>query len=230
MKTVIIYGSCYGTSERYARELARQTGAELHAAKDLRDLTGCGLAVHIGGLYAGGLAGLRQTLRLLPPDCWLMAVTVGLADPALPENVRNIRASLDRQIPPDVRERTLFYHLPGRHPLRQAEPAPPGDDGHAPADPAPPPGCVPHRGGPSAAGNLRQGSGFYRPLCPGAHCGCDPLSQAPINAKTEIPFGISVFLFYGDYSSRTRTVQVALTPEAGFFTVMVTRPSLSASR
>ena len=96
MKTVIIYGSCYGTSERYARELARQTGAELHAAKDLRDLTGCGLAVHIGGLYAGGLAGLRQTLRLLPPDCWLMAVTVGLADPALPENVRNIRASLDR--------------------------------------------------------------------------------------------------------------------------------------
>lgn len=113
MKTVIIYGSCYGTSERYARELARQTGAELHAAKDLRDLTGCGLAVHIGGLYAGGLAGLRQTLRLLPPDCWLMAVTVGLADPALPENVRNIRASLDRQIPPDVRERALFYHLRG---------------------------------------------------------------------------------------------------------------------
>ena len=55
MKTVIIYGSCYGTSERYARELARQTGAELHAAKDLRDLTGCGLAVHIGGLYAPGL-------------------------------------------------------------------------------------------------------------------------------------------------------------------------------
>ena len=42
-----------------------------------------------------------------------MAVTVGLADPALPENVRNIRASLDRQIPPDVRERTLFYHLRG---------------------------------------------------------------------------------------------------------------------
>lgn len=153
MKTVIIYGSCYGTSERYARELARQTGAELHAAKDLRDLTGCGLAVHIGGLYAGGLAGLRQTLRLLPPDCWLMAVTVGLADPALPENVRNIRASLDRQIPPDVRERTPVLPPPGRHPLRQAEPAPPGDDGHAPADPAPPVRRVPHRGGPSAAGN-----------------------------------------------------------------------------
>ena len=38
---------------------------------------------------------------------------MGLADPALPENVRNIRASLDRQIPPDVRERTLFYHLRG---------------------------------------------------------------------------------------------------------------------
>ena len=67
MKTVIIYRFCYGASERYARELARQTGAELHAAKDLRDLTGCGLAVHIGGLYAGGLAGLRQTLRWLCP-------------------------------------------------------------------------------------------------------------------------------------------------------------------
>lgn len=32
------------------------------------------------------------------------------------------------------------------------------------------------------------------------------------------------------YSSLTRTMQVALTPEAGFFTVMVTRPSLRASR
>lgn len=67
MKTVIIYGSCYGTSERYARELARQTGAELHAAKDLRDLTGCGLAVHIGGLYAGGLAGLRADSAAAAP-------------------------------------------------------------------------------------------------------------------------------------------------------------------
>ena len=120
MKTVIIYGSCYGTSERYARELARQTGAELHAAKDLRDLTGCGLAVHIGGLYAGGLAGLRQTLRLLPPDCWLMAVTVGLADPALPENVRNIRASLDRHIRGGIRyDRLSLRHRMMMGMLRQ---------------------------------------------------------------------------------------------------------------
>ena len=218
MKTVIIYGSCYGTSERYARELARQTGAELHAAKDLRDLTGCGLAVHIGGLYAGGLAGLRQTLRLLPPDCWLMADGChsgagghcpsrecaqypGLAGPADPAGC----AGTHPVLPP-----------PGRHPLRQAEPAPPDDDGHAPADPAPPPGCVPHRGGPSAAGNLRQGSGFYRPLCPGAHCGCDPLPQASKNIKNRDPVWDLCFSVLWDYSSRTRTVQVALTPEAGF--------------
>lgn len=81
MKTVIIYGSCYGTSDATHRNWPVRLVAELHAAKDLRDLTGCGLAVHIGGLYAGGLAGLRQTLRLLPPDCWLMAVTVGLGGP-----------------------------------------------------------------------------------------------------------------------------------------------------
>ena len=42
-----------------------------------------------------------------------MAVTLGLADPALPENAHNIRASLDRQIPPEVQNRTLFYHLRG---------------------------------------------------------------------------------------------------------------------
>ena len=113
MNTVIIYGSCYGHSERYARELARQTGAKLCSAKDLRDLSGCGLAVHIGGLYAGGLAGLRRTLRLLPPECWLMTVTVGLADPACPGNIWNIRASLERQIPPEVLDRTLYFHLRG---------------------------------------------------------------------------------------------------------------------
>ena len=204
MKTVIIYGSCYGTSERYARELARQTGAELHAAKDLRDLTGCGLAVHIGGLYAGGLAGLRQTLRLLPPDCWLMAVTVGLTDPALPENVRNIRASLDRQIPPDVRERTLFYHLRGgirydRLSLR-------------------------HR---VMMGMLRQ-TLLRRPAA--SLTVEDRLRSNPIEQKNRDPKRDLCFSVLWDYSSRTRTVQVALTPEAGFFTVMVTRPSLSASR
>ena len=113
MDTMIIYGSCYGSSERYARELARRTGAELCAAGKLHSLAGCGLAVHIGGLYAGGLAGLRQTLRLLPPDARLMAVTVGLADPTRPEHIDNIRASLQKQIPPEVLERTQSYHLRG---------------------------------------------------------------------------------------------------------------------
>ena len=122
MDTIIIYGSCYGTTKIYAEALAERMG--LHAVPYDRagDLGGYQKIIYLGGLYAGGVKGLAKTVRKVDPTvCRRLAViTVGLADPedelADPEdekNVRNIRTSAGKQIPKAMREKTEFYHLRG---------------------------------------------------------------------------------------------------------------------
>ena len=113
MESVILYGSQYGTTRRYAEALGRMSSLPVHNAQHKPDLAGCRLAVHLGGLYAGGVKGLKQTLQALPQDARLMIVTVGLADPADPANVANIRRSISLQVPPAVLARSQIFHLRG---------------------------------------------------------------------------------------------------------------------
>ena len=83
MDTIIIYGSCYGTTKIYAEALAERMG--LHAVPYDRagDLGGYQKIIYLGGLYAGGVKGLAKTVRKVDPTvCRRLAViTVGLADP-----------------------------------------------------------------------------------------------------------------------------------------------------
>lgn len=115
MDTIIIYGSCYGTTKIYAEALAERMG--LHAVPYDRagDLGGYQKIIYLGGLYAGGVKGLAKTVRKVDPTvCRRLAViTVGLADPEDEKNVRNIRTSAGKQIPEAMREKTEFYHLRG---------------------------------------------------------------------------------------------------------------------
>lgn len=115
MDTIIIYGSCYGTTKIYAEALAERMG--LHAVPYDRagDLGGYQKIIYLGGLYAGGVKGLAKTVRKVDPTvCRRFAViTVGLADPEDEEYVRNIRTSAGRQIPETLREKSEFYHLRG---------------------------------------------------------------------------------------------------------------------
>ncbi len=113
MKSQIIYGSQYGTTRRYAESFAQMTGLPVTSCDDLGDLSGCGLAVHFGALYAGGVKGLRQTLKALPQGAALYLVTVGLADPRDPENTANILRSIRSQLPEQVMARTEVFHLRG---------------------------------------------------------------------------------------------------------------------
>lgn len=113
MEKVILYGSEYGTAERYARQLARETGIPVFGYEDAPDLKGCGLVIYFGGLYAGGVKGLKQTLKALPMDTKMVLATVGLADVTDPENILNIRASLRRQVPEPFLEKAAVFHLRG---------------------------------------------------------------------------------------------------------------------
>lgn len=115
MNDIILYGSQYGSTRRYAEKLSEQTGIPAISYKDAPALSDRKTIVYLGGLYAGGVLGLAKTLRSfsLQDGQKLILVTVGLADPNEPENRDNIRASLQRQLPAGLLDRAKIVHLRG---------------------------------------------------------------------------------------------------------------------
>ena len=115
MDTIIIYGSCYGTTKIYAEALAGRMGLESVPYDRMGDLGGYQKIIYLGGLYAGGVKGLAKTVKKINAAVCerFVVVTVGLADPEDEKNVRNIRTSAGKQIPEALREKTEFYHLRG---------------------------------------------------------------------------------------------------------------------
>lgn len=113
MKTLILYGSQYGTTKRYADELSRLTGLPAVSYEKAPDLAGCEQIVYLGGLYAGGVKGLKQTAKKFPAGMRLILVTVGLADVQDEQNIENIRRGVRRQLPAGLLQNTVLFHLRG---------------------------------------------------------------------------------------------------------------------
>lgn len=113
MERLIIYGSQYGTTKRYAQRFSEMTGIPSLSYEAANDLTDCRLLVYFGGLYAGGLKGFRHITKLLPEDMKLILVTVGLADVNDQENINNIRNSLKTQVPETFLSNAQIFHLRG---------------------------------------------------------------------------------------------------------------------
>ena len=125
MESIILYGSRYGATRRYALALSERTGIPACSYRDKPDLSGKTLVVYLGGLYAGGVLGLAKTLRhfSLQPGQTLLIATVGLADPGDPATRANLRASLQRQLPPGLLEQAQVFHLRGGIDYRKLTPA-----------------------------------------------------------------------------------------------------------
>ena len=83
MSDIILYGSKYGSTRRYAIALSEQTGIPAIEYSHAPALSDKRVIVYLGGLYAGGVLGLAKTLRglALREEQKLILVTVGLADP-----------------------------------------------------------------------------------------------------------------------------------------------------
>lgn len=113
MNTLIVYGSQYGTTKQYAERFAEMTRFPVIDYKDIRTLAGYGRIIYFGALYAGGVKGLRKTLRKLSPNTKLIIVTVGIADVRNKENVRNIRDSIRKQVPEPMFKDLSVFHLRG---------------------------------------------------------------------------------------------------------------------
>ncbi len=121
MRRIIVYGSRYGTAQRYAEALSARTGIKVVSYTEIRDLADADHVIYVGSLYAGGVPGLSKTAKKLPADGLqkFFVVTVGLADPGNEENVQNIRKSVRRQIPEWLWQRTELFHLRGGINYRQ---------------------------------------------------------------------------------------------------------------
>lgn len=115
MHGFIVYGSRYGSAQRYARALSEQTGLPAVPYQEAPSLREADTLVYIGGVYAGGVLGLKKVLGRFPmgEGRRLVVATVGIADPALEETRRNLRAALARQIPAGILEQAQIIHLRG---------------------------------------------------------------------------------------------------------------------
>ena len=63
MNTIILYGSEYGATRRYAEKLAEQIGLPAVSYEKAGSLAGYEQIVYLGGLYAGGVKGLKKTAK-----------------------------------------------------------------------------------------------------------------------------------------------------------------------
>lgn len=67
----------------------------------------------MGGLYAGGVKGLKQSIKLIPLDAEFIIITVGLADTLDNINTENIRKSVQKQIPDSLYDKAKLFFLRG---------------------------------------------------------------------------------------------------------------------
>ena len=115
MSNIIIYGSHYGTTKQYAKELSRRTNIEAISFKNVKEINDYDNIIYLGGLYAGGVLGMSKTIKKLNNivNKKIIIVTVGLSDPMDEVNKNNIRNNIKKQISKEIFEKAKIFHLRG---------------------------------------------------------------------------------------------------------------------
>ena len=116
MNSIIVYGSHYGTTKRYAEELSKRTNIKVISFKKInQQINDYDNIIYLGGLYAGGVLGMSKTLKKLNniSNKKILIATVGLSDPTDEVNKNNIRNNIKNQIPKEVLEKAKIFHLRG---------------------------------------------------------------------------------------------------------------------
>ena len=89
------------------------TGFPIISYENIKSLTEYDRVIYFGALYAGGVKGLKSTVKKLSPNTKLVIVTVGLADVCDEENIVNIRNSIEKQVPEHLLKMSSVFHLRG---------------------------------------------------------------------------------------------------------------------
>lgn len=115
MNKIIIYGTHYGTTKKYAEELANRTNIKAISYENVEDINDYDTIIYLGGLYAGGVLGMAKTLKKLNnfQDKNIIIATVGVADPTDEINENNIRNNIKSQLKKEIFENAKIFHLRG---------------------------------------------------------------------------------------------------------------------
>lgn len=115
MKNIIIYGSHYGTTEKYAKEISNETNIEAIPFKEVTNINQYNQIIYLGGLYAGGVYGMSKTLKKLKDvsNKKIIIATVGLADPKDEKNIKNIQNHMKKQLNEEILKNSKIFHLRG---------------------------------------------------------------------------------------------------------------------
>ena len=116
MKSIIVYGSNYGTTKQYANELSRRTNMKAISFKKVnQQINDYDNIIYLGALYAGGVLGMSKTLKKLNniSNKKIIIVTVGLSDPTDEVNKNNIINNIKNQMPKKFFEKAKIFHLRG---------------------------------------------------------------------------------------------------------------------
>ena len=114
---LIIYGSNYGYTRRYAEKFAELSG-EAGGAYDYREFPRTVKAgdkvIYFAAMYAGGLKGLKKTAKkLVKAGAKMYIVTVGLGDPVEEETRENLKKAVAAALPQDIPAMPKVFNLRG---------------------------------------------------------------------------------------------------------------------
>ena len=112
-KQIIIYGSQYGSTKRYAERLSEITGLDAINYKKVKDIGDYKRIVYLGGLFAGGVMGLKKTVSKMTSRQELILATVGMTDPNETTYFEGIRKALKAQFPASLYDEKKIFHLRG---------------------------------------------------------------------------------------------------------------------
>lgn len=116
-KIVVIYESKYGYTRRYAQWIAEELACPVFKRRNFRprNFSQYDVVIYGGGLYAGGISGIRLLTRnqVVLSGKQIILFTCGLADTDNPKNIANIRSSLSDTLPGELLEQIRCFHLRG---------------------------------------------------------------------------------------------------------------------
>jgi len=101
---IILYGSRYGTAQRYAKELSKRTNINAVSFENVQDINMYDGIIYIGSLYAGSVLGLAKTFKKIKDASGktIILVTIGLSDPLDDKNIHAIEKNIHNQIPNEI--------------------------------------------------------------------------------------------------------------------------------
>lgn len=117
MKYIVTYASKYGSTKRYAKWIAEALDCDCKEIKSINAdfLKNYDIIIHGGGLYAGGVSGIKQIVKLFPEirDKKLILFTCGLADPGDIKNAMQIEGNLAKTLPKEMYDSIHQFHFRG---------------------------------------------------------------------------------------------------------------------